>query len=289
MSATTFSDGVTIVDATWLNKHFGPSGHVHDGVDADGSAPKVNLYTHTTLGTYAELLLFSDTNTNHHLEMRHTTLAGSKMTLGLPTVRLRGSLYFGPSTQADDAADGATSPQLSTVAVTGPTDPTDWVALRFGPSSKRTIEASGFTVRRQSPDGSESIPGSSDAGRASTLYESNLIKVRANPALRTAGTIDLPGASIQFNASAVTIDANGQCELTLEDALPWAANVTFDVASVSTNKTGDLYVYSAQRGATSTTTFQFYIYEHTISTGAIRLVTPASPPNIDVSIHIQAL
>lgn len=42
MSLTVFSGKMKILNA-WLNKIFGAAGHVHDGQNEDGSAPKVNL------------------------------------------------------------------------------------------------------------------------------------------------------------------------------------------------------------------------------------------------------
>ncbi|OGQ60733.1 MAG: hypothetical protein A3J24_06360 [Deltaproteobacteria bacterium RIFCSPLOWO2_02_FULL_53_8] len=54
MAKTIFTDGDkslgilgSVVLAAWLNKIFGTGGHVHDGVDDDGHAPKVNLASHT--------------------------------------------------------------------------------------------------------------------------------------------------------------------------------------------------------------------------------------------------
>jgi hypothetical protein len=48
MAKTTFTDGLTAVAAAFLNKIFT---HVHDGLDQDGSAPKVDLGAHTNLDT----------------------------------------------------------------------------------------------------------------------------------------------------------------------------------------------------------------------------------------------
>lgn len=46
MPKTNFLDGGTPVPASWFN---GQGNHTHDGVDADGSAPKVDLENHTNL------------------------------------------------------------------------------------------------------------------------------------------------------------------------------------------------------------------------------------------------
>lgn len=46
MPKSVFTDGVTAVVASFLNEIFT---HVHDGVDQDGSAPKVDLENHTNL------------------------------------------------------------------------------------------------------------------------------------------------------------------------------------------------------------------------------------------------
>lgn len=46
MPKTTFTDGLTSIAASFLNLIFS---HVHDGLDQDGSAPKVELENHTDL------------------------------------------------------------------------------------------------------------------------------------------------------------------------------------------------------------------------------------------------
>lgn len=48
MPKTSFVDGVTSVGAAFLNMIFN---HVHDGLDQDGSCPKIDLGQHTNLDT----------------------------------------------------------------------------------------------------------------------------------------------------------------------------------------------------------------------------------------------
>lgn len=43
MPKTTFTDAVTVVYALWANKLYGLDGHLHTGLDEDGSAPKIDL------------------------------------------------------------------------------------------------------------------------------------------------------------------------------------------------------------------------------------------------------
>lgn len=290
MAATDFIDGVTIVDATWLNKHFGPSGHVHDGVDADGSAPLVNLYSHTTLGAHGELLLIEDAATNHQLELRNPSLNPLHMTLGLPSARVRGDLLFGPNAQSQDAT--ATNVlNLTRRSVIGVSPTTDWRGLALGGfgDEKMVYQASGFSVRRASPDGTETNSSSGvNAGEATTLYQDNLLKVNGAAAFRTTGAVDLPTTSTQYNVAGATVSSDGRVRVTFNDNLPSGANVTVTASSISSNKGAELYTYSASQGFSGTGELNFYVYEHTMSTGAIRIVTPSSPPNIDVVITLQA-
>jgi len=69
MAKTTFIDGVTAVTAAWLNEHFG-GGHVHDGLDEDGHAPKVDLQAHVTVGDNAAFVVNADTPSNHEIEYK---------------------------------------------------------------------------------------------------------------------------------------------------------------------------------------------------------------------------
>ncbi len=71
MPSTLFTDGETSVAAAWLNKIFGTGGHVHDGADADGSAPKVHLGDHVDYGTNGRLVVTNDDTGAH--EITHET------------------------------------------------------------------------------------------------------------------------------------------------------------------------------------------------------------------------
>ena len=71
MPATNFTNGITVVNAGWLDKHFGPAGHVHDGIDQDGSAPKVDFYDHVDVGSNGLLTLETNTAAEHRIKHAH--------------------------------------------------------------------------------------------------------------------------------------------------------------------------------------------------------------------------
>lgn len=72
MSKTEFKDGETPVLAEWLNSVFGIDGHVHDGHDADGHAPKIDLQEHIEYGANGEVLVEVDTDLVHEILHRHS-------------------------------------------------------------------------------------------------------------------------------------------------------------------------------------------------------------------------
>ena len=67
MTKTNFIDGITAVSADWLNRHFGNGGHVHDGLDEDGHAPKVDLEDHIEYGDWGALSVTVDTEALHEI------------------------------------------------------------------------------------------------------------------------------------------------------------------------------------------------------------------------------
>lgn len=61
MALTDFVDGKTPVPASWLNAVFGNNGHVHDGQDEDGHAPKISFKDHIDWGDYGVMEVITDT------------------------------------------------------------------------------------------------------------------------------------------------------------------------------------------------------------------------------------
>jgi len=101
MAKTTFIDGVTAVTAAWLNEHFGSAGHVHDGVDDDGHAPKVKLKEHIDWSGLSGdangyLEVFEDRVTEHTI--RHVGISGAVATFFTDT--LNASKFIGEVMQA---------------------------------------------------------------------------------------------------------------------------------------------------------------------------------------------
>jgi hypothetical protein len=72
MAATDFTDGVTRVTAAFLDKIFGTNGHVHDGSDADGSAPKIDVEDHIDWFSNADVHRDSDNASECRLLFEHT-------------------------------------------------------------------------------------------------------------------------------------------------------------------------------------------------------------------------
>lgn len=93
MAQTTFTDGVTAVAAAFLNKIFT---HVHDGLDQDGSAPKVDLGAHTNLdtggaaikGTGAAVAWIVYSGNGTVLASKNVDVAGSTLTGSSHSIKL---------------------------------------------------------------------------------------------------------------------------------------------------------------------------------------------------------
>jgi hypothetical protein len=282
MAKTTFVDGVTVVSADFLNA---TQEHVHDGADADGSAPKVNLFDHVDWGDHAEVVLTEDTTDDWIAELRPTNLNPLKGELVLPTVRVRGELVFGPNSAA------ATDQKVTTLdraGVTGPTTTTDWQAIK-PTESRRALAMSTFAPRRQSPNGTESAGGTPDVGHAAALYLDNLTKVSCVIQTSTSGgTASLPGGEVQYNAAGVSWLSSGAIELTFADALPAAPRLAVTCGSVTADKNTDAYIYTAQVGTTAVGTAQIWLFETRLSDGVTTLLKPSASGALDVRLHVTA-
>ena len=94
MGKTNFVDGNpqqgvqgTIVNAAWLNKVFGPSGHRHDGKDADGSA--AIDYAADTGAANAYVIALTPALTSHVVGMPIHFMAANANT-GASTINING-------------------------------------------------------------------------------------------------------------------------------------------------------------------------------------------------------
>lgn len=99
MGLTNFTDGQTAVVADWLNAVFGDNGHVHDGKNEDGHAPKVDLKDHVDYdgdgdgSAEGEMGVTTDTASEHEIEHQHT---GSGHSLfGADRLKALGGILFG--------------------------------------------------------------------------------------------------------------------------------------------------------------------------------------------------
>lgn len=288
MPATVFVDGVTVVDSNFLNSLYGPAGHVHDGLDQDGSAPKVDLVDHINVATNAELLRASDTVTDVRLEYRHTTQNPGRMEYILPTLRVRGDLYFGANSDALQDPDlflGRITP-VNTQAGAG-------LSVKKGvvggaPAGPRVLSAGAIGVRQWQP-GVTSEESETDFDYARALHLDNMPKVRGSVGLTTGGVANAgAGVNYNFDTGALTWNADGRVVIPFQDPVRFSSTPVVSIGSTSSNKSGDAFVYLAQLGFFDASQVEVWVFELTLSTGATRLCTPSAPPTLGVGLSFAA-
>src|SRR5690554_4892572 len=100
MAKTNFIDGITAVSAAWLNQHFGVGGHVHDGQDEDGHAPKIDANGEIAWGStgFGRLEGTLDDGAQHQIE--HLIDGGGAHFEG-GTIHARSKLSPGYSIEAE--------------------------------------------------------------------------------------------------------------------------------------------------------------------------------------------
>jgi hypothetical protein len=279
MALTKFTDGVTTVAAAWLNQVFGDNGHVHDGQDDDGHAPKINPKHHIDWdgdddGTAeGEMEITEDSSSAHEVTHQH---------LGSGVARLISDVLKAPT-------------RVVTEFVESPGNDIQFEKSGGGLAELFTgvINASDVYLNSLNPRGGRVMPAY--ANGPSTPNKLAYLRSSSTPV--GYGTIGWPSGNVTirdgYNLLSVSNNGTGEYGISLDQKYSfnssdrWQTRVAFrgegPVVEPNNNK---FYMArsTANDDGTGDVVIAFYTYEIDIGSGTVTKTSP--PDNSEVMVSI---